>query len=145
MPDDEEADWVYASLYPGASNGTDTRFVRFVGDDLSFFPFASDGTFRPGQDPNADPENDYVTEFISDIDGDASLGYIVTYGTPSWNSGGVNRTPARPGFWVFTITAEMCSAVIDLRYCAKQKSFRAMITVLGTAPWEGSKSTCWKA
>lgn len=101
VPDDEEADWVYASLYPGASNGTDTRFVRFVGDDLSFFPFASDGTFRPGQDPNADPENDYVTEFISDIDGDASLGYIVTYGTPSWNSGGVNRTPARPGFLGF--------------------------------------------
>ena len=98
VADDEEADWVYASLYPGASNGTDTTFVRRVGDDLGFFAFENDGTFRPGKDPNANPETDYVTEFISDIDGDTSLGYIITYSTPSWNSGGVNRLPARPGF-----------------------------------------------
>jgi len=65
---------------------------------LGFFAFENDPTFRAEKDPNADAENDYVTEFISDIDSDTSLGYLVTYSTPSWNSAAVNRVPARPGF-----------------------------------------------
>ncbi|MDG1892083.1 MAG: hypothetical protein P8L18_12300 [Verrucomicrobiota bacterium] len=98
VPEDPEGDWVYASLYPGASNGVDTRYVRRVGDLESFFPFENDGTFRPKRDEQADPETEYVTEFISDVDGDSALGYVVTYSTPSWNSKVVKRLPTRPGF-----------------------------------------------
>ena len=69
--DDEEADWVYASLYPGSSNGTDTRFVRRVGDDLATSPMMAlsvrEGTPMPIQKPTMSPSSS-----------------VISTGTPHW-------------------------------------------------------------
>ena len=101
---------------------------RRVGDDLGFLDFTNDGTFRPGRDPHADPETDYVTEFISDIDGDSSLGYVVTT-APQLNSAAVDRLPARPGFWDYTPTVAMSSEATPCM-SGKQRNFREMPTYL---------------
>jgi hypothetical protein len=98
VPAEPDSDWVYVTLYPGSSNGIDSRFNRQVGDPEAFLPFANDGTFAAQRDPIANPETDYVSEFISDVDGDSTLGYVVAYSTPSWNSKAVGRIPTRPGF-----------------------------------------------
>ena len=93
-----DTDWVYTTAYPGSSNGTDSRFARVTGDSKNGTPFTGDSSFSAKRDPNAVPETDYVTEFISDVDGDGALGYVVAYSTPSWNSKAVGRVPYRPGF-----------------------------------------------
>lgn len=97
FPDDM---WMYVSTYPGSDNGLGTRFYRFV-----IAPF--DGGVDVFKDPDYagvqipeefTPEENYHGRFLSDVDADGNLDYMVAYSTPSYNSAAIGADPFRPGY-----------------------------------------------
>ena len=62
--------WVYSSVYPGSSNGIDSRFGRKVGMYSGQWDYVDDADFAAAGDPDA-AENEYRTQFITDVDAHA--------------------------------------------------------------------------
>ncbi|MFT4640632.1 MAG: hypothetical protein ACI8T1_003962 [Verrucomicrobiales bacterium] len=89
-------EWIYGSLYPGGSNGVDTSIVRNVRDTAKDEPFGG-SSFSVEKDEDIG----YQARFISDTEVHPDFPYLVSYSTPSWNSGpdGVNVDPVEPG-WI---------------------------------------------
>ena len=95
-PTDE---WTYSSSYPGNSSGIDSSFVRMIATSPFADPgnnFTRDSTFTAATDAGSNAVK-YSAHFIGDIDASASLNYVVSYSTPSWNSIGIG-SPQQPGW-----------------------------------------------
>ncbi|MEM7385107.1 MAG: hypothetical protein AAF514_09195, partial [Verrucomicrobiota bacterium] len=85
---------IYGTLYPGGSNGVDTKIVRNVRDSANETPFGG----LPF-DIGLDEEIGYLGQFVSDVDVHPSFPYLVSYSTPSWNSAVRGIDPPGPG-WI---------------------------------------------
>ena len=87
-------EWIYGSLYPGGSNGVDTRIVRYVRDA------ALEETFSTTSfDIQLDEEIGYNGLFVSDTEVHPNFPYLVSFSTPSWNSIERAVDPPTPG-WI---------------------------------------------
>lgn len=95
LPDDV---WVYAGIYPGNSNGTDSSYSRYIANPPFVDNFFRDSIFTAPSDTTSTNEIRYRADFIGDVDANPAVPYLVAYSTPSWNSRAVNIPEPRPGW-----------------------------------------------
>ena len=94
----EGDEYAFVTLYPGSSNGIDSRFIRFYRPAGTDQDFQQDtGLFTVGVDDQATIAQ-YRTLFMSDVDGNDNLDYVVAYSTPSWNTIALGLEDYSPGF-----------------------------------------------
>jgi hypothetical protein len=89
--------WVYAGIYPGNSNGTDSSYSRYIASLPFTDAFVQDSTFIAPLDSSTNTVK-YQAHFIGDVDANPNVPYLVTYSTPSWNSRAVGIDPPQPGW-----------------------------------------------
>jgi hypothetical protein len=94
--------WVYAGIYPGNSNGTDSSYSRHIASPPFTDNFVTDSSFIAGADTTSTNDVRYRADFIGDVDANAAVPYLVTYSTPSWNSRAVNIPQPRTGWLALT-------------------------------------------
>lgn len=99
-------EYVYATCYPGSDGGTGTTFYRYWRPAGTTDDFEKDTElFNAEKNGDAAPD-EYRTEFMSAVDGDDSLNYVVAYSTPSWNSENLGLAETRPGWLAVHDTVE---------------------------------------
>jgi hypothetical protein len=90
--------WVYAGIYPGNSNGTDSSYSRYIVSPPFTDNFSRDASFTAPLDAASTNDVHYRADFIGDVDANPAVPYLVTYSTPSWNSRAVGIPDPRPGW-----------------------------------------------
>jgi hypothetical protein len=90
--------WVYAGIYPGNSNGTDSSYSRYIVSPPFTDNFSADASFTAPLDAASTNDVHYRADFIGDVDANAAVPYLVSYSTPSWNSRAVGIPDPRPGW-----------------------------------------------
>lgn len=98
MPDDKA---VYAGIYPGNSNGTDSSYSRYVAVPPFTENFTRDSAFTAPRDPFTYLEK-YRADFIADVDANQATNLLAVYSAPSWNSRAVGISTPRPGWLALT-------------------------------------------